>query len=220
MDGRFDVTRAGLVFGVAELSENGLMQDISFAGSAPDDKNVYRLAAVCAGQYVALGVPVPDKSGTLTLKKSLSRAAVRVLGFVLPSAFELVLPGEECGDVFDNEVVEFDNEQEIIIVPPMPELNHEPEPETKAQAVTTTGRDNWRNAPNPSVMFTENGALSAVDDIVGALIREDGEFIHLVIPVSDGEPFPLMSAFCLGEPQTINGGEYLVFKLKNGAFTA
>ena len=212
MDGRFDVTRAGVVFGVAELSENGLMQDIRFDGSAPDDKNVYRLAAVCGGEYVQLGVPVPDKSGTLTLKKSLSRAAVRALGFALPSAFELVLPGEERSGVINDRAVELDNESEIIIVP----LMSEPE----QQKAATAGHDNWRSAPNPSVMFAENGALSAADDIVGALIREDGELIHLAIPVSDGEPFPLMSAFCLGEPQTINDCEYLVFKLKNGAFTA
>ncbi|NLB30001.1 MAG: hypothetical protein GX823_07305, partial [Clostridiales bacterium] len=94
MDGRFDVTRAGVQYGVAELSQNGFMQDISFTGTAPDNNNVYRLAAVCGGRYVMLGVPVPDKSGRLTLVKSLSKTSCRELGFDSPGEFELVLPGE------------------------------------------------------------------------------------------------------------------------------
>ena len=189
MDGRFDVTRAGIQIGVAELSQNGLMQDIYFSGNAPDNENVYRLAAVCGGQYVLIGVPVPDRNGRLTLKKSLSKTSVRALGFASPTGFELVLPDESYGD-------------------------------TEVSVPVNTGAGDWRPVAKPSVMFAENGALFAVDDIKGAFIREEDELVFLAIPVSESEPFPLMSAFCLGEPQTIDGGEFLVFKLKNGAFTA
>ena len=223
MDGRFDVTRNGLTLGVVELLQTGSMLNLSFVGNAPDQNNVYRLAAVCDGQYVLLGVPVPDNGGALVLKKSLSKTAIRELGFALPTAFELVLPGESFGEVRVNVSVESKKATEIIAAPTQPAMT-EPIAVPVMQpviepAIIKPEQGSWRLAPNPSVMFAENGALSSADEITGALIRENGEIIELAIPVSDDEPFPIMSAFCLGEPQTINGGEYLVFKLKNGAFT-
>ena len=218
MDGRFDVTRAGALIGEARLSKNGLMQDINFSGSAPDSENVYRLAAVCGEQYVLLGVPVPDRNGTLTLKKSLSRTTIRALGLDSPTAFELVLPGESYGSNEKRSAIEPDAMPESIIA----EITEEPDLPLIADVAERREVESgdWRPIANPSVMFAENGALSTTDEIKGAIIRETGELVLLAIPISESEPFPLMSAFCLGEPQTIDGIEYLVFKLKNGAFTA
>lgn len=297
MDGRFEVTRCGNQCGVAELSQNGLMLDVSFTGSAPDSENVYRLAAVCGGKYVPLGVPVPDKNGKLTLAKCFSKSAQRELGFSEPNAFELVLPGENFGGVENiasenkpehpaevsakeniSDVVPEENPQsEPQVIKPVnpqrqgnnqrqgsmqrqnnrqsfepqvqrhsmqrpvnrpqqkpnspakpnmpqkpnvPEKTNAPELSNMPENKPSPRSAGWTPIANPSVMFAENGAISNASDIKGALLKDEGEFVYLAVPVSENEPFPLMSAFCLGEPQTINGAEYLVFKLKNGAFTA
>ena len=232
MDGRFDVTRGGLTLGVAELSENGLLLDVYYVGNAPDNANVYRLAAVCDGRYVILGVPVPDKSGALILKKSLSKAKKCELGFEAPTAFELVLPGENYSDAYSEKTTAPKTITEKNIPPEPQKFTEMPVPivepvnlDSKLDAAEPVNKlpesalaNVWRSVMNPSVLFTENGALSAAGDIAGALIREDSEVVYLAVPITDDAPFPLMSAFCLGEPQTINGEEYLVFKLKNGAF--
>jgi hypothetical protein len=43
--------------------------------------------------------------------------------------------------------------------------------------------------------------------------------VYIAAEVADDKPFALMPIFCLGTPETIDGAEYLVFKVENGVLT-
>ena len=74
----------------------------------------------------------------------------------------------------------------------------------------------WTPHPNPGVLFTDL-ELSKIE-ITEALIRACGDAcIELAILLKDGEPFPLMQIFSLGEVQVIESKAYLVFKIKDGS---
>ena len=212
MDGNFTVTRGGAEVGLVTLTQKGAKLEVVFRGAPPDSDNIYRLAAVCGGKAVTLGVPVPAEDGNIELMKSFSKTALRDLGFDAPSAFALVLPGETP----DKPAPAPPEPEDICVEMPEP-IAEEPVAETVAVQEETDG---WRPVENPAVMFAENGALTSAGEIAGALLREDGDTVFLAVPISEDAPFPVMSAFCLGEPQEIGGSDYLVFKLKNGVFTA
>jgi len=73
----------------------------------------------------------------------------------------------------------------------------------------------WTPHPNPGVLFTDP-KLSKIE-ITDALTRACGDAcIQLAVPLKDGEPFPLMQIFSLGEVQVIESKAYLVFKIKDG----
>ncbi|MDR2420927.1 MAG: hypothetical protein LBD49_02325 [Oscillospiraceae bacterium] len=196
MEKKFTVTRAGRPLGEACLARSGLMTEISYSGGSPDSENVYRLAAVCNGRYVPLGVPAPSGdagSGRFEIKKSFTKNALREIGFAEPSAFELILTGEEYA----------------------PAPMAEPAPEAAAESCRLTGE--WSQEPDPERFFADGGEAAFTEKARGALARTDGETIYIAVPISSAAPFPMTPVFCLGEPETIDGEDYLVFKLKNGA---
>jgi hypothetical protein len=51
------------------------------------------------------------------------------------------------------------------------------------------------------------------------LVREEDGAVYIAAEVADDKPFALMPIFCLGTPETIDGAEYLVFKVENGVLT-
>jgi hypothetical protein len=54
------------------------------------------------------------------------------------------------------------------------------------------------------------------DKVRGALARAAGDMVYIAVPISGDAPFPMTPVFCFGEPETIDGADYLVFCLKNG----
>jgi len=73
----------------------------------------------------------------------------------------------------------------------------------------------WTPHPNPGVLF-QDSELNKIE-IKDALSRPCGETcIELAVPLREGEPFPLMQLFSLGEACAIDGKAYLVFRIEDG----
>jgi hypothetical protein len=237
MENKFTVTRAGKAFGEIDIAQNGLMTDVSFSGGNPDGENIYRLAAVCGGKYISLGVPAPAENGLFGLKKSFSKNALRELGITELSAFELVLPGELGNPAEQNAPMSVVAAPPPAVIPeaeksaPAPEAEQSPkpapEPQTTNGAADGGGRKperrltpEWTPEPEPERFFADGGRAGLTDALHGALAREDGGVIYLAAPISEEEPFPMTPVFCFGTPETIGGKDYLVFRLKNGTLTS
>ena len=74
----------------------------------------------------------------------------------------------------------------------------------------------WEKVDDISPLFKSGEVAQDFEEPVGALYRKDGEFEYIAISAAPDEPFPLMPVFCFGEQQSIDGKEYIVFKIKNG----
>jgi len=73
----------------------------------------------------------------------------------------------------------------------------------------------WIPHPNPGVLFTDPELCKI--KITDARTRACGnDCILLAAPLKEGEPFPLMQIFSLGEVQVIEDKAYLVFRIKDG----
>ncbi|MDR0446112.1 MAG: hypothetical protein LBH17_03645 [Oscillospiraceae bacterium] len=224
MQSTFTVTRAGNTLGELSLAQNGAITELNYSGYAPDSENIYRLAAVCAGEYVSLGVPAPSDAdgGRFELKKKLSKNVVRELGFIEPSAFELILPGE----IYSKAPPAPASPPPITPSPSKPTPPVPPTTKSSAQNKTRPVQnaarltEKWTPEPNPERLFSDGGAAAITDAVKGALSRRENGIVFLAAPVSEDAPFPMMPVFCFGTPETIDDARYLVFKLKNGALTA
>ncbi|MDR0904911.1 MAG: hypothetical protein LBN00_01840 [Oscillospiraceae bacterium] len=215
---KFNVTRNDLVYGVAAVTRNGLMTEIDFSGTAPDEK-IYRLAAVCNGGYVTLGVAAPDDNGKLSFRKSYSKNALRDLGFADPDGFALVLPGESVSAP----------EPAAPVFAPAPTpapttaaaAPEPPAPLSEGGVAQRQGELSPLFAPlaDASSLFAEPSGYCD-GELTGALARREGGITYLAVPLDAGEPFPLIPVFCFGEPERIDGRDFLVFKLNNGILTA
>jgi hypothetical protein len=89
---QFDVTRLGNTVGAVSVEQQGLNTRFDCDCAAPGAE-LLRLAAVCGGEVVALGVMMPE-GGRLKFGKRFSRNALRELGYSEPSAFILTAPGD------------------------------------------------------------------------------------------------------------------------------
>jgi len=74
----------------------------------------------------------------------------------------------------------------------------------------------WRPEPCPWTLFLDEDLQRTCQSITGALVRETPELLYFAIPFGVGRPFPAMPIFCFGEAGTVQGNEYLIFKIKNG----
>ena len=87
-----------------------------------------------------------------------------------------------------------------------------PEPEQKPDRP-----DDWRPEPNPSCRFTDPVLRECASGVTGVLIRREGGDILLAFPFSPSEPFPLIPVFRFGTAQAIDGKNYMVYRLRDGA---
>ncbi len=95
--GSFPVTADGAVAGRVTITQNGLMLvfDCTCAYSTRD---ILRLAAVCRGKYIPLGVMMPQsgrpEAGNLHTKKSFSKNALISAGYEDTELFHLIRPDD------------------------------------------------------------------------------------------------------------------------------
>jgi hypothetical protein len=285
--GEYGVTRLGRLAGTLRVSQDGLMTVLDCDCERVGEE-IYRLAAVCGGEYVPIGVMMPD-GARLRFSKRLTKNAVRELLPNEPDAFEIILPGENPA------AAPSDDRGQPVDMPPkseprdMPRLTvnpitpttsapraelkwlldgdrrfrpiqsggetlnnreldsrHSPSPksdlthgcetpimpEAKKPADTLprseapaipespAPRGFWAPIGDPAILFRDNDAELITGEVTGALTRNDGDIMLLAIPISQDTPFPMMPVFCFGDPEVIDGREYVVFKIKNGLLTA
>lgn len=80
--------------------------------------------------------------------------------------------------------------------------------------------DTWQAEPETQLHFADKELQMLCRTVEGALKKKgvDGETL-LAIPFDTDRPFPLMSIFCFGEAIRIQGKNYLVFRVRDGAIT-
>ena len=76
--------------------------------------------------------------------------------------------------------------------------------------------DGWSRTDNPGGLFGDPDFAQICHGVKNALTKTSGDLVLLAVPVLQDEPFPMMPVFCFGDSGRIGGGEYIIFKIKNG----
>lgn len=74
----------------------------------------------------------------------------------------------------------------------------------------------WENAAAPEQLFSTGWLRRGLRGRMGVLTRSEGLFRYVAIPWEPGEPFPLISLFCLASVQTVEGRRRAVFRFGEG----
>ena len=90
--GDFPVTADGAVVGRVTIAQDGLLTVFSCICEYRTG-DILRLAAVCRGKYVPLGVMMPE-AGLLRTKKSFTKNALTNAGYEDTESFHLIRPGD------------------------------------------------------------------------------------------------------------------------------
>ncbi len=76
--------------------------------------------------------------------------------------------------------------------------------------------DVWLPEKDPARHFEDPALRATAGETGGVLMRADGEDTLLAFPWAPSKPFPMLPAFRLGTAQDIDGGHYMVFRVRNG----
>ena len=233
--GAFPVHLGGVRVGTVTVSQSN--QRTSFACVCNNTtRDVLRLAAVCSGRFVPLGVVMPD-GDTVRLNKNYTRAALGALGFDTAESYHLI----RAGDVWHGDAIAPDAAPEPVPITPEPKpIKPEPAPvkpepvimqappaetsslnlDAPAPAPDTSEAaaplDGWMPLGAPSGLFDDPELTNAVAGLDGALTAQRDGARLLAVPVSPAQPFAMMPVFCFGASEAIGGTDYIVFKIKNG----
>lgn len=206
--GRYPVIFQNTPVGHVTVAQQGLLTVFDCSCTC-DCREVLRLAAVCGGHFVPLGVLIPEADG-LHCKKSFSKSALQSLGFGEPDAYRLIRQGE----------VYIPAVEPTVDMPPELESSSAEEPPPQAITVPqAVDADGWIHVSTPGVLFNDAGLAAACSNVHGALLTAREGYEYLAVPLSLEEPFPLMSIFCFGTPSELRGRSYLIFKIKDGNLT-
>ncbi len=74
----------------------------------------------------------------------------------------------------------------------------------------------WNHIAEPGTLLEEGEFRRIFSQCSNTIVCCEENITYLAVPVIHGEEFPAMPVFCLGEARKINGGIYLVFKIRNG----
>ena len=104
LTGNYSVTSGGESIGKLTISKSGLLTVFDCVCDY-EDGDVLRLAAVSGGEYITVGVMMPD-GGRLRLKKSFTKNALAAMGLYNAAGFYLIRPGEIFGGGFEETIEE------------------------------------------------------------------------------------------------------------------
>lgn len=139
----------------------------------------------------------------------------------LPEESEASSPPSEK----DEEVLEDSTPQESEIPPPIESFSP---PDSIVLPVKFTPPANmappadmappsiWRPCILPCSLFSDVEAKSAIGEIKGALVSNEGEYTRLAVPLSAVEGIGRKSIFCFDHSEEIDGGRYVICRIKNG----
>jgi hypothetical protein len=92
--GEFTVFAGSRRAGTVSISQNGLMTAFDCACTSAS-REILRLAAVCAGRYIPLGVMIPgDRPDVLRFTKSFSKNTLASMGYDNATAYHLIRSGD------------------------------------------------------------------------------------------------------------------------------
>ncbi len=72
----------------------------------------------------------------------------------------------------------------------------------------------WAEEADPGRLFRDPALKALCREVRGALVREEGGFSLLALPLVS--PFPLLPLFCLGTPRRLGDATYLLFSAFQG----
>ena len=195
ISGAYPITRNETQVGAVTISEKGLTTVFEAASDFYGD-GVYKLFAASESSVSPVGVMMP-RDGGLTMTRSFTKAALSALNITPDTRFFLAKSGEL----------------------PLPAPNPQPHEEHVAPPDPPLPSGGWSPIKDPSVLFSDPDIATACKSARGTLVKTADSATLLAVPVKNDEPFPMMPVFCFGEPETIDGGEYLIFNIKNGALS-
>jgi len=74
----------------------------------------------------------------------------------------------------------------------------------------------WTEVSDPRTLLKGDNKSAVTSECSGCFARKEDGIVYLSVPLREDEEFPMMPVFCLGEPETVNGEVYLVFKIIDG----
>ena len=95
---------------------------------------------------------------------------------------------------------------------PAAEAPARPELENRPPALR---KPEWRLEPQPELLVRDPEIRRVLSQVDNAISLADGDTTWLGVPLEVGKPFPLMSIFCLGRWEKINGKNFMVFQIKD-----
>lgn len=195
LSSKYDVLLNSEIVGEVSLYDDGLRVKFLMQCQKTDDK-IYRLYCRDGENTMPIGVAVPE-CGSLRISKTFSRKELLHHGISKVS---------EC----------FLSSSEPDSAEARPKYKIDTESAAKAEQKSADNMKEWQKISDISQLFTDDEFAGVSGEPVSALFRDDGEEQYIAISASPDEPFPLMPVFCFGEQESINGREYIVFKIKNG----
>lgn len=218
--GKYPVMYMDVQAGDLEVSVKGLMTVFTCICSLVSS-DVLRLYCVCNGKTVPIGVMLPC-SKNLTLSKTFSKNALSQLGITdIEYVFISKDGSRNSSSGSQNQTNQTKNANTAT-------QNHggsthnqssaSNNPEKPRQATGNLGPSRWTPEPEPWRLFSQEDISRSCRSIKGAYVRFQGDTSYLAVPISPSEPFPPMPIFCFGSLEKINGGDYIVFTMKDGKF--
>lgn len=235
LTGTYPIIIDGLKTGEVSVRREGLFW--CFDAKSEIQQDIIRLSVFGDGGEGYLGVMSPENDA-LALHKKLSRTALAAFPKSIDhcgkkgepqyppespadtvSVSEDNVPVSESDTISQEsetsspqdennaEVSEDDAPQESDIPPPIEE--HPPPAHMVAPS-------KWRSCVLPCSLFSDIEAKSAIGEIRGALVSNDGDCTLLAVPLSEVDGIGRKSIFCFDRSEEIEGSRYVICKIKNG----
>ena len=217
-DGTYEVFEGASPAGTLTLRQNKRMTEFEYTCDSARD--LARLVLLTPGGNFSVGIPVP-RDGGMQLKRSFTPGALA--GVDLDHITRCVLvPVDADIQALTADIPAADATEAAPDAAPAMEVIPEPKPETPEPTPPEPEQkpdcgNGWCMEPDPACHFTDPVLRECAAGVAGVLVRQEGGDTLLAFPFSPSEPFPLIPAFRFGTAQTIDGGHYMVYRIRSGA---
>ena len=209
--------------GTVEVSKRG-PRTLFLGECATLGDEVFRLAAETKKGIAVIGVMMPS-GGKLSIKKEMTQNDLNEKG--IESLERFIITGQETvqrgGQKAERGLSDILEEHSVKNVENGNDKNSDiagkklGEQDSKILNSPDEART-WKEIDSIEGVISNDEVVKSGGSLTGALLRECGQMQLLAVPLSSEEPFPLMSIFCFGTEERVNGNDYIVFKIKNGNF--
>lgn len=219
----YKVMLDGAEAGELRLYKEGLMT-VMEAHCTYTSSEPFKLIVSSGGRNIPLGTMLPEADG-FVFKKRYSRQALESLGIgtvdacLIGGAAALqetvaMAPHQELPKAAETQPAQLEDcpAPEPAALCPAAEAPVRPEPENRPPALR---KPEWRLEPQPELLVRDPEIRRVLSQVDNAISLADGDTTWLGVPLEVGKPFPLMSIFCLGRWEKINGKNFMVFQIKD-----
>ena len=181
------ITDRGEIAGTLTVSFDGLRQTME--GTCRDPGKLCRLAVICQGKRVPIGVMQPE-AGRLSIRKSFTKNELHRLQVKDPEAAVLLYEGDET------ENCEVEKKETL--------------PTTRKEHSISNG---WKDAEDCVPMPAGETVMDVLKTSEGVLCRESDGDTEIAVPIEEKSDFSAIQLVSVGEVELIDGKEYLKVKI-------